>query len=85
MTAIRERHESISMLVSSFDAEFTKKATGRITFICNDGDLVRKCILKAIETGEGQKCILSTTGTDEAGDVVSKMHFQWSIKVKAPA
>ena len=50
---IRESNKKISMLVLNNNATFTKKATGRITFICNDGKLVDEAVERSIETGEG--------------------------------
>ena len=61
----------------------TKKATGKITFTCNDGHLIHDAIARAIATGEGQTFWMKSIGTDEKGDKVSELDFEWSIKVKA--
>lgn len=82
MYYIQKSGKSISMLVASNMNTFTKKATGRITFACNDGGLIDEAIRKAIETGEGQTFWMSSTGTNEAGDQVSRMEFEWTIKLK---
>ncbi len=51
---IKESGKNISMLVANNNATFTKKATGRITFTCDEGQLIDEAIKKAIKTGEGQ-------------------------------
>lgn len=82
MLHIKESGKKISMLVANNKGTFTKKARGRITFACNDGHLVKEAIGRAVATGEGQTFWMKSTGTDEAGDTVSQMEFEWSIKVK---
>lgn len=80
---IKQTGKQISMLVTSNKSTFTKKATGRITFICNEGNLIDDLISKAIKTGEGQTLWISSVGTNEEGVEVSTFKFQWSIKVKS--
>ena len=82
MYQINKSGKKISMLVANNKATFTKKARGRITFECNEGNLIKETIQKAIETNEGQTIWLTSIGTDEKGDQVSEMQFEWSVKVK---
>lgn len=82
MYHIQESGRKISMLVANNKGTFTKKAKGRITFTCVDGDRIKNAIDNAIATGEGQTFWMASTGIDETGDTVSKMDFEWSIKVK---
>lgn len=82
MKHIQKSEKAISMLVISNKSIFTKKATGRITFACNDGLLVNQAIQKAIETGEGQTFWMKSIGTNENGEQVSEMDFEWSIRIK---
>ena len=70
------------MLVTHQQGNFTKKATGKITFICEDGSLIGDVITKAINTGEAQTVILKSTGINENNDMVSNFEFHWGIKVK---
>lgn len=79
---IRKSGKKISMLVVQNQAEFTKKATGKIKFTCNQGKELDTILQKAIETGEGQTLTMFSEGKDEKGDVVSKFQFTWSFKVK---
>ncbi len=79
---INHSGKKISMLVASNNAAFTKKAKGRIRFICNDGDKINTAIDKAIETGEGQTCWMKAIGTNSEGIQVSEFNFEWTVKLK---
>lgn len=81
-TKIRKSGKNISMLVANNNANFSKKATGIITFECTEGYLIDKIIIKAIETGEGQTIWLNSIGTNAEGVQVSSFNFEWTIKVK---
>ena len=79
---IRKSGKKISMLVVHNQAEFTKKAVGRVTFSCLQGKELDAVLQKAIETGEGQTLTMFSEGKNQKGDVVSKFAFTWSFKVK---
>ncbi|MFS4482800.1 DUF4442 domain-containing protein [Hyunsoonleella sp. 2307UL5-6] len=80
---IQETGKKISMLVTTNNATFTKKATGRITFTCNDGHLIDEALRKTIATGEGQTIWMKTVGINDDGVEVSIFNFEWSVKVKS--
>jgi hypothetical protein len=80
---IQESGKRISMLVTSNNASFTKKAVGKITFTCKDGHLIDEALKKTIATGEGQTFWMQSVGLNEDGIVVSTFNFEWSIKVKS--
>ncbi len=82
MQKIQESGKNISMLVASNNAEFTKKAKGRINFVCNDGEKLNSTIQQAIETGEGQVIVMNAIGKNSEGVVVSSFNFEWTLKVK---
>ena len=82
MSKIQSSGKPISMLVSNNNSTFTKKATGRITFTCNDGLKVDAAIAKAIATKEGQTVWLTSIGTNIEGVQVSIFNFEWSVKVR---
>ncbi|NJM79069.1 MAG: DUF4442 domain-containing protein [Flavobacterium sp.] len=82
MYQIKESGKNISMLVANNKSSFTKKATGRITFECNQGNAIKEIIQKAIDTKEGQTLWLTSIGTNEKGEQVSEMQFEWTIKVR---
>jgi len=79
---IQESGRKISMLVAQNKAAFTKKATGKISFACNDGKLISEAIEKTIATGEGQTCWMKSVGTNEEGIEVSVFDFEWTVKLK---
>ncbi|MFI0430641.1 DUF4442 domain-containing protein [Mariniflexile sp. HMF6888] len=82
MLKIKESGKRVSMLVTSNSATFSKKATGKITFTCNDGNLIDEALQKTIETGEGQTVRMKSVGINEEGIEVSTFIFEWSIKVR---
>ena len=82
MLEIQKSDKKISMLVANNKSNFSKKATGRITFTCNDGALADKAIQEAIATGEGQTFWMKSIGTNEKGEQVSEMDFEWSVRLK---
>lgn len=83
MSKIKASNRTISMLVGSQTSEFYKKVTGRVHFTCQDVQLLDLAIQKTIATGEGQEVLLQSTGINKEGDVVSKMTFEWKIKLKS--
>ena len=82
MLHIQKSKRNISMLVANNKGNFSKKATGRITFTCNDGHLIEDAVKKTIETGEGQTFWMKSIATNEKGEQVSEMDFEWSIRLK---
>ncbi len=72
----------VSMLVQKVEAEFTKTATDLTTFTCEDGNLAIDAIEKTIASGERTNTILTSTGRNQAGDIVSKFAITWSYKCK---
>lgn len=82
MSYIQNSGKRISMLVANNKSNFSKKATGKITFVCNDGLLAEKAIQNAIATGEGQTFWMKSIGINEKGEQVSEMDFEWSVRIK---
>ena len=82
MMQIKKSGKKISMLVANNNSNFSKKATGRITFTCNDGHLIEEAIKQTIATGEGQTIWMKSVGVNEKREQVSEMNFEWSIKLK---
>ncbi len=79
---IRDSNKNISMLVANNKSNFSKKATGLITFTCQDGDLINKALQATIATGEGQTFWMKSIGKNQKGEQVSEMDFEWSIRLK---
>ena len=75
--------KKISTLVASNNAIFTKKATGRIHFVCEEGDKIKATIDRALATGKGQVCWMKAIGTNSEGIQVSEFNFEWTVKLKS--
>jgi hypothetical protein len=72
----------ISMLVTQVASEFYKKASDTTTFTCEDGDALKAIIEEAVATGNGTSFKATSVGTNEAGEIVSKIWITWSFKAK---
>lgn len=82
ITQIRQSGKRISMLVANNKATFSKKATGKITFTCEEGHLIQGAIDRTLKSGEGQTFWMRSIGVNEDGLVVSTFDFEWTIKAK---
>lgn len=79
---IRETGKKISMLVQNNNANFSKKATGKITFTCEDGHLIAEALERTIATRDGQTIWMKAIGVNKDGVVVSTFNFEWTVKLK---
>ena len=77
-----ESNVDFSTLILGVNAQFLKKATGKIYFICDEGDGVQNYVKQAITTKEGVPFTLKSIGVNSEGEEVAKFEFQWSIKTK---
>ena len=82
MNATYNSSPAISMLIVKNQAVYLKKATGKITFTCNDGNHIDELIAKTKQTEEGVTADLKSIGVDELGDTVAEFIFTWSLKAK---
>jgi hypothetical protein len=82
MNEIARTKMSFSMLVLNNKANFSKKATGRISFSCDQGRQIKECLNKAISSGTPQTILLNSSGLDSKGDTVSKFSFEWTLKLR---
>jgi len=82
MWYIKKSGKRVSMLVAQNKSSFTKKATGKIRFTCNDGDKVAQAINKALKSKEGETFWLKAEGINQNNIIVSTFEFEWTIKVK---
>ena len=80
---IKQLNCNISMLVIRNEAEFTKKARGRISFYCDQGKIIDNALDRLIQSGTSQTIFLTSKGVDSLGDSVSKFKFQWTLKMKS--
>jgi len=83
MLHIKASGHNISMLVAQNKSVFTKKATGKITFVCTQGNAIQEAIQTAILTKEEQTIWLTSIGNNANGEQVSEMQFEWTLKVRS--
>ncbi len=79
---IFKQDKKVSMLVIKMEANYYKKATGKISFICNHGALIYNSINEAIATGQGKTVTCKAIGENEKGEMVADFNFTWSFKSK---
>lgn len=72
----------VSMLVIKVESEYFKKATGRTSFVCEDGGLFEKAIEETIATGEARTVRARSTGKNKEGEIVAEFYITWSFKAK---
>jgi len=77
--SIQNSKANISMLLVSNKSNFHKKAVGKITFICEEGENAKKLINSTIQNNTS-KAWFKAKGYDETGDLVSEFDFEWSCK-----
>ena len=82
MAHVYKRKPAISMLVVKVESEYFKKATGRTTFICEDGEALLKTIQDSIETGEGRTFRAKSTGRNANNETVAEFYITWSFKAR---
>ena len=82
LSEVRSSTVPISMLVIRNEAEFLKKAKGKITFTCTDVALVKNQFYTYLQSETGTRFWMQSEGVDEQGEVVSRFRFEWSVKAK---
>lgn len=72
----------VSMLVVKVESAYFKKATGRTSFVCEDGRLFDQAIEETIATGEARTLTAKSVGKNIEGEVVAEFLITWSFKAK---
>jgi phage terminase large subunit-like protein len=83
MANVYKRTPPVSMLVLTVNGDYKKKATGRTTFTCEQGALLKQVVETAIATKKPGTIALTSTGRNEAGEVVAEFLIEWGFKAKA--
>ncbi|MBC7904345.1 MAG: DUF4442 domain-containing protein [Gemmatimonadaceae bacterium] len=83
MAHLYKRKPAVAMLVVKVESEYFKKAIGKTIFVCEDGDVFRMAIERAIETREAQTVRAKTVGRNAAGEIVSELFITWSFKARS--
>lgn len=79
----QETKHKFSTLVVGVHASFYKKAVGKVTFVCEEAELIEKHVRKALLTKEGESFVLTAKGFNAAQEQIAVFTFTWSIKLKA--
>jgi len=82
MMYVRNAIPSVSMLVTGLEASFIKKATGRVSFRCHDGLLLKDTVIRCISTDQPQVCRCCSTGYDGSGNEVARFYITWSFRAR---
>jgi acyl-coenzyme A thioesterase PaaI-like protein len=77
-----QENPPISMLVTRTEANFTKKATEKLTFTCNQGEEIAACVQRILAKDEGEELRLKSVGTLPNGDVAGEFVFVWTLRKK---
>ena len=72
-----------SMLLVKTEAEFHKKALGKIAFTCNQGIEADQFITKMLNSTDGQTIRLTVRATNEEQLEVATFTYTWACKKKA--
>ncbi len=79
MKKIKESNSNISMLLVGNKSNYFKKATGKIKFVCDEGENAKE-LINLTKVHKRHKVWLKAKGIDESGDIVSEFYFEWSCK-----
>lgn len=72
----------VSMLVLNIEAEFLKKASAPLLFICQEGEAVEKCVQKALAEDTAQVIRMASVGYLPDGTEAARVWVNWSFKRK---
>lgn len=82
MAYLHKRKPVVSLLVTNVQADYYKKATGVTEFSCEDGELFKKMIEEAIDTGQPSIVKAKSVGKNANGEVVAVIYITWSFKIR---
>jgi acyl-coenzyme A thioesterase PaaI-like protein len=83
LTIVQSSPKPISMLITSMQADFVKKATDVTTFTCEAGEAFAAAVSKTLADGEPVTVTAESIGRNEAGLEVARFSFTWSFKRKS--
>lgn len=77
-----KRKPAVSMLVLRVEGEYFKKAVDKTSFVCTDGELIRRTIEQSLDSGEPKSIRARSVGTNKGGELVAEFYITWSFKSK---
>jgi acyl-coenzyme A thioesterase PaaI-like protein len=81
----RETRPRVDLVFKDFHADFVKRATGDVTFTCEDGEAMSAAVREAAETGERLNLpvrVVATIPGRDKPDVVARFTLTLSLKRK---
>jgi acyl-coenzyme A thioesterase PaaI-like protein len=82
IAAVYDASIPVSMLVYDMNAQFTKKATGKITFTCMEGKAIAEAVENSVLENVGKTVTVKSIGKDKNGTQVAEFNFTWTFKPK---
>lgn len=80
LLAVQGKKPSIAFIIVDLKASFSKKATDRVFFTCEDCNKAFEAVEKCIQSGEAETATFKTVGKMKDGTIVSEFEFTWSFK-----
>ena len=82
MANVYKRKPSTSMLITSVDSKYYKKAIGKTLFTCREGQAMKQTIDQAYATSTPQTIKVKSEGYNQQNELIAEFWFTWSFKVK---
>ena len=82
MGNIYKRRPAISMLVTEQRGVFYKKATGKIIFICEDGNKMANAVEEALSSMNAVSIVCYSKGMNSSKELVAEFWVTWSLKTR---
>lgn len=80
LLAVEGQNPSVAFIIVDLKATFTKKATDRVFFTCEDCHKAFEAVNKCIDSGNSETATFKTVGKMKDGTIVSEFEFTWSFK-----
>lgn len=82
MANVYQRKPSASMLITSVESKYYKKAIDKTVFVCKDGMKIAAVVNEAYQTFLPQSITVNSQGYNQQNELVAEFWFTWSFKVK---
>ena len=80
LLAVQGQSPSVAFIIVDMKANFTKKATDRVYFTCEETGKAFQAVSDCIASGNSTQATFKTVGKMKDGTVVSEFEFTWSFK-----
>jgi len=80
LLAVQGHHPTVAFIIVDMKANFTKKATDRVFFTCEETQKAFEAVDQCISSKEATEATFKTVGKMKDGTIVSEFKFTWSFK-----